>query len=791
MNEAETRAELIDPKIAAAGWGKNGSVVRREYNITKGEIKAGGARVGLLKADYILIYKNRKLAVIEAKSDELETAEGVAQAKDYAIKLKLQTAYATNGKSIYEINFKKNYDGEIVSDSEGEVENFPTPEELWNKTFKEKNDINDSFNAVQYETFKGDREPRYYQEIAINNALNGIANNQKRILLTLATGTGKTVIAFHIAWKLFQARWNLSNPGNRIPRILFLADRNILANQAYLSFSAFDENALVRISPKQIKKVGSVPTNGSIFFTIFQTFMSGPKGSAYFGEYPKDFFDLIIVDECHRGGANDESTWREILEYFDSAVQIGLTATPKREINADTYSYFGEPAYTYSLQEGIKDGYLTPFKVNRIQTTMDEYVYTKDDEVIQGEIEEGKIYKEDDFNRIIEITAREKKRIELMAKSINTSEKTLVFCANQAHAALVRDLINQVTPDVPADYCVRVTANDGALGETYLKQFQDNEKTIPTILTTSQKLSTGVDALNVRNIVLLRPVNTMIEFKQIIGRGTRLFEGKHFFTILDFVNAYHMFADPEWDGEPIEQVDTSSNDGDSDSKNDNEKDNGDTKQTDNEDDNEDKPKREKIKIKLNDNKIREIKSMSTVLYYVDGEPVTGVEFLKDLFATINLPEFFNNEEELRNIWSSPLTRKELLDKLDNSGFSRSTLKIFQQFIEAENSDLFDLLQFVAFAKKPISRISRVESNKNTIHSDLNTNQKEFIDFVLGKYIEGGDEELDIARLSDLITLKYDSIHDGMEVLGEVEDVKNTFIDFQKHLYFDNENRTNL
>ena len=784
MNEAETRAELIDPKIKSAGWGKNGSTVRREYNITKGEIKAGGARVGILKADYILVYKNRKLAVIEAKSDELEASEGVAQAKDYATKLKLQTAYATNGKSIYEINYKKNSDGEIVSDSEGEVENFPTPDELWEKTFNETNNINESFNAVQFETFKGDREPRYYQEIAINNALNGIANNQKRILLTLATGTGKTVIAFHIAWKLFQSRWNLSNPGNRIPRILFLADRNILANQAYLSFSAFDENALVRITPKQISKTGSVPTNGSIFFTIFQTFMSGPKGSAYFGQYPKDFFDLVIIDECHRGGANDESTWREILEYFDSAVQIGLTATPKREINADTYSYFGEPVYTYSLQEGIKDGFLTPFKVNRIQTTMDEYVYTDDDEVIQGEIEEGKIYQEDDFNRVIEITAREKKRVELMIKAINTNEKTLVFCANQAHAALVRNLINQVTPNVPADYCVRVTANDGLLGETYLKQFQDNEKTIPTILTTSKKLSTGVDALNVRNIVLLRPVNSMIEFKQIIGRGTRLFEGKHFFTILDFVNAYHMFADREWDGEPIEQINTTSGDDDNNSDDNNQNNyddyNEDTNNSD--DDNEDNPPREKIKIKLSDNKEREIKSMSTVLYYVDGQPVTGVEFLKNLFSLIKLPEFFNNEEELRNIWSSPITRKELLDKLDNSGFSRSTLKTFQQFIEAEDSDLFDLLQFVAFAKKPISRISRVESNKNSIHSDLNSNQKEFIDFVLGKYIEGGDEELDIARLSDLITLKYDSIHDGMEVLGEVEEVKNTFIDFQKHLY---------
>ena len=378
--------------------------------------------------------------------------------------------------------------------------------------------------------------------------------DKQRILLTLATGTGKTFIAFQIAWKLFHSRWNLSREPSRRPRILFLADRNILADQAYNAFSAFPEDALVRIEPEDIRKKGKVPKNGSLFFTIFQTFMSGPpkdgKPSPYFGEYPPDFFDFIVIDECHRGGANDESNWRGILDYFAPAVQLGLTATPKRKDNVDTYAYFGEPVYIYSLKDGINDGFLTPFKVKQISTTLDEYVYTPDDKLIEGEIETGKRYTEADFNKIIEIKEREAHRVKMFMEQINQNEKTLVFCATQDHALAVRDLINQMKTSNDPNYCQRVTANDGALGEQHLRDFQDNEKTIPTILTTSQKLSTGVDARNIRNIVLMRPINSMIEFKQIIGRGTRLYDGKDYFTIYDFVKAHQHFSDPEWDGEP-------------------------------------------------------------------------------------------------------------------------------------------------------------------------------------------------------------------------------------------------
>jgi type I restriction enzyme R subunit len=777
MNEADTRAELIDPKIRAAGWGEvRDSVVRREFPITKGEIKPGGIRAGILKADYVLVYKNRKIAAMEAKSDESDVNEGVAQAKDYAQRLKLLTSYSCNGKKIYEINYSINEQGKMLIKSEKEIDKFPSPDELWNRTFNNKNDWSDKFDSVNFEPFRGEKEPRYYQEVAINNALDAITNNKQRVLLTLATGTGKTVIAFHIVWKLFQARWNKQRDGKRLPRILFLADRNILANQAFNSFGAFPENALVRIKPSDVKKTGSVPTSGSIFFTIFQSFMSGPEDTPYFGEYPKDFFDLIIVDECHRGGAKDESRWREILEYFSEAVQIGLTATPKRKINSDTYKYFGEPVYIYSLKDGIKDGFLTPFKVKRIQTTLDEYVYTGEDDVIEGkeELEVGKVFKEPDFNTKIRIIEREQKRVKLMLENINAKEKTLVFCANIWHAGLIRDLINKCSLNPPIDYCVRVTAEDGAQGDTYLRQFQDNDRSLPSILTTSQKLSTGVDALNIRNIILLRPVNNMIEFKQIIGRGTRLYEEKSYFTIIDFVGASENFSDPEWDGDPVPEEPKKPK-----PRKPIEEDPADDDFIDPE------PPREKILIKLAEGKELAIQSMSTTLFMVDGNPISSEEFIKKLFNTIKLPSFFNSEEELRKIWSSPITRKELLNKLEQNGFSKQELKSIQSLIEADDSDLFDVLERIAYSKQPISRIERVTKAEDKIHSNLNDRQKEFIDFVLERYALGGVEELDMDRLSDLITLKYRTVSDGQKALGDIDGIKNMFIGFQKHLYQQN------
>ncbi len=770
MNEAETRAELIDPQLKENGWdGKANSEVKvhREYIISAGKIKATGGRQKPVIADYVLTYKGKKLAIVEAKADECEVGEGVAQAKDYATKLQIEDTYAANGREIYHID--------MDSASECLVNNFHSPEELYNKQFPSPNKWKEEFSESPYETKGGTMGGRFYQEIAVDKTMDAIAEKKNRVLLTLATGTGKTFIAFQIAWKLFQTRWNLQYDGKRRPRILFLADRNILADQAFNAFSAFPEDALVRISPKEIRKKGSVPTNGSIFFTIFQTFMSGTDKEGnpvpYFGEYPKDYFDLIFIDECHRGGANDEGNWRGILEYFSPAVQIGLTATPKRKENADTYKYFGNPVYIYSLKEGIDDGYLTPFKVKRITTSLDEYTYQADDNVVEGEIEEGKTYKESDFNKIIEIKEREAKRVKIFMDLIDQNEKTLVFCATQEHAAAIRDLINQYKKSKEPDYCVRVTANDGELGEQYLREFQDNEKSVPTILTTSQKLSTGVDARNIRNIILLRPVNNIIEFKQIVGRGTRLFDDKNFFTIYDFVNASERFKDPEWDGEPIEPVEIDPRP----------KKETPTDTEPYEDDQPPYQKESKIKVKLANGKEHFIEHVITTTFIgPDGKPMTVQEFLNSLYG--QLPALFNSEEELRRIWSNPLTRKALLDKLSEAGFGKDELTTLQKVIDAEKSDLFDVLEFIAYSIKPITRETRVAAAQKNIFALLESNQKEFLEFVLSKYIETGVDELDQEKLPGLLELKYHAVSDAAEKLGGVPKIRELFIEFQKHLY---------
>ena len=769
MNEADTRAERIDPQLKAAGWGVvEGSRIHREYPIKLGEIKAGGMRAGTLNADYVLIYKNRNLAAVEAKSDELEVSAGVAQAKNYAEKLHLQTSFASNGKAIYQICHK--------TCDEGLVAKFPTPDQLWQKTFAEPNEWREKFDAVPIDIIGGNKSPRYYQAIAINKVMEAIADHKSRILLTLATGTGKTFIASQVAWKLFQSRWNLQRDGQRRPRILFLTDRNILANQAYLDFGAFSEDARIRIRADAIKKQGDVPTNASVFFTIFQTFMSGANDSPYFGQYPQDFFDCIIIDECHRGGAHDESAWRAILDYFYHAVQLGLTATPKREDNVNTYSYFGEPVYRYSLKEGIQDGFLTPFRVKRIESNMDEYVYASDDEVIAGEVQAGKVYRERDFNTSIEIKAREIERVQQMLTAINSEEKTLVFCANQAHAASIRDLINEQSDRTNVDYCVRVTSEDGEIGETYLRTFQDNEKTIPTILTTSQKLSTGVDARNIRNIVLVRPINSMIEFKQIIGRGTRLFEGKDYFTIIDFVHAYQHFSDPEWDGEPIEPV-VDADDGD-------EYDSAVVEKTllDGVDGHvAERP--EKLKIRLSDGRERQIQSITSTSFFCNGEFVSAEGFVKKLFDILQLPELFDSEDKLRALWSKPTTRRELLKKLQEKGCDRVALTRLQEIIDAEDSDLFDVLEYIHYAHKPITRQARVEGARSNIYALLNAPQREFIAFVLENYTRAGIDELDDKKLSKILTAKYGGMHEARQKLGNNDaKIRDIFIDFQQYLY---------
>ena len=766
--EADTRAERIDPVLAAAGWGKNGSKVRREV-ICPGRIQSGGTRGKGLSADYVLIPKGQKLAVLEAKRAGVSHRNGVGQAKDYATRLGSRYAYASNGLKWYQID--------MANGAEGNMDlPFPTPDELWDRTFADHNDWRERFGAVDFETDGGKWELRYYQHKAVNAALEALAKGDRRILLTLATGTGKTSIAFQIAWKLFKAKWNLSGEPVRRPRILFLADRNILADQAYNAFSAFPNDAVTRIDPDTIRKNrGKPPKNASLFFTIFQTFMTG-EGEPVYTQYPPDFFDFIVIDECHRGGAKDESEWRRLLEYFEPAFQLGLTATPKRKHNADTYAYFGEPVYTYALRDGIEDGFLTPFKVRQMASTIDEYVYDGSDQLIVGDIEEGDTFTEGDFNTRIVIEERELSRVKEFMAQIDQRQKTLVFCATQDHAALVRDLINQVKDSTNPNYCHRVTADDGAVGEQHLRDFQDNDKTIPSVLTTSQKLSTGVDARNIRHIVLMRPIRSMIEFKQISGRGTRTYEGKDFFTIWDFVKAHENFYDPEWGGEPLEPEEPKGPR---------------TPPTEPEPGPEEppgggdgpEPPQEKIVVKLSDGSVRRIKYIASTTYWSpEGKPISAQEFLERLFG--DLAGIVADEDQLRAIWSDPDNRERFLEQLSDRGYDRDRLDDIRRLVDAPDSDLFDVLSYILFTNPPKTRNERADNVRKDGLGQTAEETKALLLAILAAYEERGETELRTKKLGTFLTARYGSVSEGKAKLGGLEAIKTAFREMQGTLYSD-------
>lgn len=773
-NEATTRRELIDPMLEMCAWGHNkteGSQVIAEHYFTDGQLIGAGQRGQRSFADYLLVYKNQKLAIIEAKKEDDEVTEGLGQVIDYAKKLNIRFVYSTNGHGIYLFDMQ--------TGKGKEVERYLEPEQLYEAV---NSDMDAKQEEVLTEPFKtsAGRMPRYYQENAINAALKAITGGDDRVLLTLATGTGKTFIAFQIVWKLFNARWN--RRGNNLrPRVLFLADRNVLVEQAMGDFNPLEDD-IVRVNGEAIRKRGKIPTNGNIFFSIYQAMTGGPIDKPYYTDYPKDFFDLIIIDECHRG-AGDESNWRAVLEHFSDATHLGLTATPKRDDNINTYKYFGRPKYTYSLQEGIRDGFLTPFKVKRIETTMNEYRYTADDEILSGEVEKD-VYEKGDFNRIIRIREREDHHVKLMLEQIDPTQKTIIFCVNERHALLIRDLVNEHKTNSHTDYCVRVTSSEGKVGDEFLRQFRDNDKTIPTILTTSQKLSTGVDARNVRFIVLMRGVGSMVEFKQIIGRGTRVFEGKDFFTIVDFNDNIQHFSDPAWDGEPIDDIEIEEPDPTETGEDDGA---GEVNEPppvygpNNGPVDDPEPPKQKLQIKLADGKIRKIShTVETIYFGADGKTMSAREFLENVFGA--LPQYFASEEELKKIWSNPRTRAKLLEELGNAGFDEDKLMSLKKIIDAEDSDMYDVLRYVAFAKEALSREYRADNISAGFFNELNEEEESFVRFVLDKYEKDGERELTLENLPSLLQLKYHSTSDAVAKLGQPTEIKSEYFDLQKELY---------
>lgn len=734
-SEADTRANYIDPALKAAYW-KPSNIIREHY-FTDGRKLAGGVRGRRCFVDYLLHRDNRYLAVVEAKKESEHPTKGLQQAIDYAKKLQVRFVYSSNGKQTYEFDLETGR-GDYI-------EFYPTPDELEKRYAEISTNLGQELRNVPFH-LEGAMQPRYYQELSVHAATDAIGQGKERILLTLATGTGKTFIAFQIAHKLFQARWNRDQVGARRPRILFLADRNILADQAINTFNPYEKD-IIKINGEEVRKRhGVVPTNAHIFFAIYQAIAEKENIDGYYKAYPKDFFDLVMIDECHRGAANEAGSWRAILDHFSSAVHLGLTATPKRTDNVDTYEYFGRPVFEYSLKEGINDGFLTPYRVKRIRTNLDELVLTKDDQIIDGKSEQD-IYQVEDYDRKIVVDDRTELVAKAILENINPMEKTIVFCENQNHALTMRDMLNKHKVVKDSYYCVRVTSDEGKIGRELLEKFQDNDKDIPTILTSSQMLTTGVDARNVRNVVLDRTIGSMVEFKQIVGRGTRVFDGKDYFTIIDFRGATNKFYDDEWDGEPEPPAGG-----------------GGIKEpqppypkppepTDPPTGGPKEPPKPKLTIRLGKN--REIKVIDVETRYIDenGKPLSIQEFVERLIQ--QLPGLFKSVDELREIWSDPDQRDQLLQKLVQAGFDKEQLATLRRMFEAEDCDIFDLLAFLAFEQPMATRKARadsVRSNSDFFGNYQQEKAKEFLNFVLNRYEQTGSSELSRERLPALIEL---------------------------------------
>lgn len=774
LSEHDTRAKHIDPQLKDAKWAED--CIVREYYFTDGRKLTGNKRGERLFVDYLLRFQNVNLAIIEAKRWGKEPTEGLQQAINYAQKLRVEFVYSTNGEKIYEFNLRE---------GKGQyIECYPSPVELYQRKFDTPNEVKKKLLEIPFHIV-GDMQPRYYQEIAVAKTLEAVAEDKKRILLTLATGTGKTFIAFQIAYKLFTSRWNVDKADRR-PKILFLADRNILADQAINTFNPLEKD-VIKINGEEIRnRAGKVPTNANIFFAIYQAISEKENIGGYYKQYPPDFFDLIIIDECHRGSAVDGSSWREILNHFSNAVHLGLTATPKRGDNVDTYNYFGKPVYEYSLKEGINDGFLTPYKVKRIRTNIDEYVPTSDDRVVSGELED-KIYQLNDFENKIVIPQRTELIAQAILDNISTMDKTIVFCVNQEHALAMRDMINRHKSVKDPLYCVRVTSDEGELGRQLLERFQDNDKDIPAILTSSQMLTTGVDARNVRNVVLVRVINSMVEFKQIVGRGTRVFDGKDFFTIMDFTGATNLFYDDEWDGlpdAPPEVIDVVDGEGTGE-KAERKKAERKPKEGVSEPEEDYAPvKKEKLVVELSNG--RKLRVTDIEIRYVgeDGRPLTATEFLEKLIGF--LPQLYESEQQLREIWSKPETREELLTRMGQMGFDDEQMTTLQRMFDAEQSDIFDLLAYISYNKHLITRTSRAGMAKgNASFFDVYTNLKarDFLYFVLDRYEQDGVEELRRDRLSELVELNgLGTTKDAAKVFGNINNLISAFYDLQQVMY---------
>jgi type I restriction enzyme R subunit len=766
------------PKLYGAGW--TDDQISEQKTFTDGRIfvfENGCKRKGQKRADYILRYRpNYVVAVVEAKSAYKNAADGMQQAKEYAQTLGAKFAYATNGKSIIEFNF--------ITGKETEISTFPPPDELWHHV-RQAEGIKDDAVADRILT-PGYRvpgkEPRYYQEIAINRVIKAILSGQKRILLTMATGTGKTYVAFQIVWKLWNTRWNRTGE-YRKPKVLYLADRNILVDDP-------KDKIFAPLGDARWKIQGEAVKGREVYFATYQSIAEDPNRPGLFRQYPRDFFDLIIVDECHRGSAKDENNWRLILDYFQPAVQFGMTATPLRRDNRATYRYFGNPVYTYTLAEGIQDGFLAPYRVRRVVTSVDAEGWrpTKDQLDRYGREIPDKLYGTADFERTIAFKARNEAvatHLTDYMKQNGTWAKTILFCVDQEHADDMRRLLNNLNSDIAKEhpeYVVRIVSDEGDMGRGYLDQFMDIESQVPVIVTTSQLLTTGVDIPLCKNVAIFRVINSMTDFKQIIGRGTRVNSdyGKLFFTILDYTgSATKLFADPDFDGEPASLTEEEA-----------------------EPDGAWKPVRilvrpfseeeggviitddseggEPRKFYVDGGRV-EITADAVYDLDADGRRIRAVSYSEYTGKTVR--SMFTSAAELRSKWSEAQQRVVIVNSLEDRGIS------LEQLLRTSNTpeaDPFDLLCNIAF-NVPIhtrrERADRIRKEELAFFAKFRPEAREILTEILDKYVEFGTTQLDDANVLKVAPISnFGNVMEISQLFGGPEELRHTIGEMQNLLY---------
>ncbi|HHT9119372.1 MAG TPA: EcoAI/FtnUII family type I restriction enzme subunit R [Candidatus Hypogeohydataceae bacterium YC41] len=787
ITEADTCRKYVIKKLYDAGW--TDDQINEQKTFTDGRIVVVGNKITRRpqkRADYILRYRRDfMIAVVETKAAYKNPAGGLQQAKEYAQILGLKFAYSTNGHVIIEHDF--------LTGKETEIATFPSPNELWTRLRRNEGIEDDSIAEkllFPYYHLPG-KTPRYYQEIAINRTVQAILQGKRRILLNLATGTGKTFVAFQICWKLWSIRWNRTDEYRR-PKILYLSDRNILIDDPKdKMFSSFGD-ARFKIENGKISK------GREMYFAIYQAIAKDERRPGLYREYPPDFFDLIIVDECHRGSARDESNWREILEYFDPAFQIGMTATPLREDNRDTYRYFGNPLYTYSLRQGIEDGFLAPYRVHRVITTVDAAGWRPSKGELDHygrEIPDGE-YGTKDFETVIAL----RKRTEAIAKHLSNYlkktdrfGKTIVFCVDQEHAEEMRMVLNNFNPDLVKqypDYVCRVVSEEGDIGRRHLSNFQELEKASPAILTTSQLLTTGVDVPTCKNIVIVKVINSMTDFKQTIGRGTRVRDdyGKYFFTILDYTgSATRLFADPDFDGEPARIVEEKIDDQGSIVENIY------TEEHDavfmiNEDqaeletptritnDSEGKPRKYYV-----DGGIVEIAAHLVYELDPDGKQLRVVKFTD--YTAEKVRSMYPSAAALRSKWSNAEERATIISSLEARGISFAGLA---EATRQEEADPFDLLCHVAFNAPLRTRRERAEmfrKEKKDFFEKYSPEARQILNEILEKYAEYGIAQF---KIPDILKVPPISEHGNVieitNIFGNAENLISALTEMQALLY---------